>query len=274
MFSHRSSVVWLSILKRARSHARFALASVAAIVSTSCSPDSGLSTPFVPDNWAELCASRDCEQFPVGYLTRQVGRYFFYFAIASTDVGALPDADHLYVQRGADGVALRAALLNPRNRTLHLGAPCCVDLAKRLGVPGPKSAGYIAPVDLEFFAGQKVSSSFPAEHGRLLSFASPEELRSRQLPSFDANFWLVQDGGVLDGRREGGRHRLLLISKEPLLYGRHVALDCRVLCNAETVTFSGDPQRVVQVSRLVELSTRLRDRMPASPRKHPQGAIC
>jgi hypothetical protein len=76
-----------------------------------------------------------------------------------------------------------------------------------------------------------------------VAFASVEDLESLGLPSFDENFWLVWQGEVLEDIGLGGkRQELLLISKAPILFGRHIWVECKTSCDIETVTFQADPQ--------------------------------
>ena len=71
-------------------------------------------------------------------------------------------------------------------------------------------------------------------------FTSREALGTLDLPSFDGNFWLVAEG-VRERNTTPGPRRLL-ISKQPLIFGRHVWMDCEQFCDAGTIVFADEPQ--------------------------------
>jgi hypothetical protein len=223
-----------------------AVCAVAAVIIAACTPGGNVQK----DNWSELCSRMDCEQFPVGYLTEQIGGEYFYFPISRTGMLDLREPPEPYVQRDERGRPTRAVRLGKRE-WLSLGPPCCEDWSERFGLTIPRG-GYTDPGKIDFHANGDIPAPFQhrARHAEYLSFASADELGEMNFASFNDDFWLAHEGEELDPPTVHGGRELVLVSKRPLLFSRHVILVCRFSCDVETAKFPADPQSSLPAMRL------------------------
>jgi hypothetical protein len=70
--------------------------------------------------------------------------------------------------------------------------------------------------------------------------------------SFDENFWLAVDNGRVSYSPEW--RDVVLISKRPMIFGRHVWLECKVYCEAESIIFPDARQAGAPTVRIMNLS--------------------
>jgi hypothetical protein len=168
-----------------------------------------------------------------------------YYLPLGGNTGFVWDAksERTYLESNAQGEVVRAVRLSPRKRKIEF-YPCCKKLAEFLTIPLPQGLGYNEPYAIEYYLSWDLESRRVPQPQDKTYFKSAADLASRGLASFDANFWLIEMRERPTAINASGIQREhLLISKRPMMFGRHVVLECGALCVAETLVFSSDSQR-------------------------------
>ncbi|MDA7964780.1 hypothetical protein [Ruegeria sp.] len=193
--------------------------------------------------WREMCAIKDCDQFPVGYATYASGTELYYFPLIRTMVKKPPSF--------TGGVSLgRYVELDEENNTRRIFSEggtlkvsaCCHYLLAFYGL----NEG--VPMLLRDKAGKRMPSTItnfspynrPGHENKIdrwLDFEVEDApslqtvIRADQ-PSFNDDFWLLYSG---EPNEKGGRD-LKLLSKRPLINDRHVLASCDSVCTFATVS--------------------------------------
>ena len=211
------------------------------------------------DDWEELCAVADCEQFPEGYATWAVGTDLYYFpsfipfSEDSYLVYGSPRGD--FVERDEEGEVLRSF---EQTETLRFPS-CCQHLLRHFGLidDSPKninpnwSIGEMTPSTGFLFtpnAGQYAigrSNNSVLRHWGLSSHGSApnpafEELFPADLTSYNEDFWLLAENQPTNGSTP----HFEVISKAPLFNDRHVFVSCGISCYLDTVSFAKDSENL------------------------------
>lgn len=200
--------------------------------------------PARSNTWSEFCATVDCSQYPLGRFTVELDAERYYLPLAK-DLGFVvdPRSARVYRERNSQGEIIRAVRTTSRKRMIEF-ARCCERLSEAVGLPLPQGSGFSNAYAIEFFLTRNLEYRLPLPATNKRFFASAEDLISRRLASFNADFWLIEThGSPTSFNTSGVLQELLLVSKRPMMFGRHVLLECGSLCIAETLYFPDEPQR-------------------------------
>lgn len=201
------------------------------------------------DNWDKLCATADCNQFPLGYRAQKVGKDFYYFPLKRTgETQWLSPAESRYVDLNERGIGVRSADI-ASYPAVALGYSCCQAYVDRFGLNPPQQAGFTDVVWAELhtdyyrFGPNTLLVSKPMLRlDELARFETPDDIAARDFASFNSDFLLIKDAGVHDPDLPGSKSRLLLVSKEPLVFGRYIVIECGAHCEGATVVFTSDAE--------------------------------
>jgi hypothetical protein len=200
----------------------------------------------LPDSWSLLCDRTDCSRFPVGYKTAKVGDSYFYFSTGGADPERLLlPTMYRFFDVSDDGKLVRSVELDPFRQSVTVTDFCCPNLHGRHGISPPMKSGYHRARRASYYAPgyqptwKRLFTKEPlGQLNDLKAFESPAHLAQAGLRSFDDNFWLVRSGK----HHSAAKRRIMLISKRPVLFGRHAWVNCGHRCYAATVTFTKEPQ--------------------------------
>ncbi len=198
--------------------------------------------------WQELCAEKDCDQFPVDYATYAFGPDVYYLPLFQTMTEKPPNVFTGGVKLG------RYVDLDEDNQARRsysdggglIIAECCHHLLSFYGLTD----------DLPVFRENKSGNRMPSAWTTISSYDRPDrynrldrlldleldetpsihEIIDDEQPSFNDDFWLLFSGAP-DAK---GARELKLLSKRSLLNGRHVMALCYSLCTFGTVSLAED----------------------------------
>lgn len=199
--------------------------------------------------WDDLCEVEDCDRFPDGFATWAIGTELYslpLYETLSNEVGTVAYGlrKGRFFETNSDGDVTRSFGFVDKLRLSH----CCgqllefFDLMKDFPALGddpnvrwmPSSRVYLVSVDA-YGSRHHVERYLERATIDLSQVRSVAEISLSDVPSFDENFWLLSVREI--PFRNSVSANFTLLSKRPLLNGRHVTLVCNSLCDIRTVDF-------------------------------------
>lgn len=202
------------------------------------------------DGWDEMCAMEDCSRFPVGYSTYAIGPKLYYFPTYNT-LGERPVAFSGTVRPS------RFAEIDENDQVMRsfgyasslITTRCChyllafYDLADDFPDFRPDREGNQMPQARMIMR----AHSYDHRDNRLSRHVETVDETPSDAPpsihdvisptqlSYNDDFWLLDILRSANGELSGG-----LLSKRPLLNGRHVYAGCGTSCSFHTVSLAED----------------------------------
>lgn len=230
---------------------KFMVLGLIAVGLAGCEDDSGKIT--VKQDWEDFCSRVDCKQFPDWHYTFELNGEYYYFPMdpdhpRSINLGLM----HSYREvKKIEGRSVLVRMINLGQRWLN-GYKCCRMVMKRLGLLnnwpkniGPGSAFGFYP-----------DPEYPGMGWGASSYHSLAEVKGDNFQSLGKYFWLVESGEIIGARQRSHTGRInfakrwvKLVSKRPMLFGRHVFADCSTLCTIITLKFDDERGKYLPMFR-------------------------
>ncbi|SLN32250.1 hypothetical protein ROA7450_01460 [Roseovarius albus] len=203
-----------------------------------------VATAHARDLWAELCAEKNCDEFPLGYHTFDFPKQRLYFPMRRL---SLPN----WQERALDGdvpeivsYQIGNSIDDPRRTYSGAGGGlkrCCDELFDWFGIEREdRKNGHVNSVTVNPYTPRNsqydARSLYARVHNKLPELG--EEIAPTQLPAdlkfpISPSFWMLFD-------RQGA---LGLVSREPILAGSYVFASCTVVCKVWTLRPRGGAKR-------------------------------
>lgn len=230
-------------------------------------------------NWSELCEVVDCDQFPIGYNTYVFGPEVYYFPTWTTMTVRPPSVSVGGVEPGrlkevdANGDTLRSL----RASGIASVYGCCHFLLTFYGLAEAMPVFQESPSGNRMPAARMTLSSFdrPDRYNNIQrwlgddlgAFPSVDEVLPNDAVSYNDDFWVL-GSGELEGRRF---RPFRLLSKRPLLHGRHVYVACGDHCTFGTMSFAGSEAETRPHIQLVSMLLTRQNMFLCSPSELQNG---
>ena len=208
-----------------------------------CEGDSGLKA--VEKEWEDYCSRVDCTQFPDWHYTFVLNGEYYYFPMDRTN----PRRINLTFRsarevKKIDGEIVLVRMANMGQKWLN-GYKCCRMVMKRLGLLKEWPENIYPGSSFRFYPDPEYSDI----GGGARNYHSLAEAKGDNFQSLGEDFWLIEFGEIFKPTAQTIGRPVKFVSKKPMLFGRHVLIDCTTLCTIVTLKFDDERGKYLPLLR-------------------------